>query len=115
MKGQWLGRFQTVGPNGMGTGNLLIDIDEVDGAYHGYAVLQSDQANLPIVFARFFTNNTAPQQNLSLNLLCLDPRNWEPAQWNDVSNLYPGVTFTPTANATLHYQNNTLNVSRLPR
>jgi hypothetical protein len=107
VKGQWLGRFQTVGPSGTGTGNLLIDIDEIDGAYHGYAVLQNDQANLPIVFTRFITINTAPQQNLSLNLLCLDPRNGEPVQSNDISNLYPGVTFTPTANATLNHQSNT--------
>ncbi len=110
MKGQWLGRFETTGPVGRGEGNLLIDIDEKDGVFHGYAVLQSDQGNLPIVFTRFITNNTASTQTRTVNLLCLDPRTWDPVDWAAISHLYSNVILAPNANVTLDYRGSTLQV-----
>ena len=92
MQGQWLGRYESTGPNGTQVGNILIDIDEVDDAYSGYAVVQNDQANLPIVFTRFVTRDKSHTHSLTLNLLCFDPRNQEPTEWSKVKSLYPGVT-----------------------
>jgi FRG domain len=112
VKGQWLGRFQTTSQAGQSAGNLLIDIDEVDGAYHGYAVLQNDQANLPIVFTRFVTPNLSPNQQLTQNLFCLDPRNHDVIDWAKVAHLFQGVTMANNANVTFSYQanSNTLQV-----
>ena len=114
LKGQWLGRFEAVENSGGGKneGNLLIDIDEIDGAFYGYAVVQNDLANLPITFTRFITDDTAPRQTRVVNMLCLDPRTWEPVQWSTVSHLYPvGFSVAPNAHVTLDYQGSTLQVN----
>jgi hypothetical protein len=110
MKGQWLGRFESSTPNAKAVGNLLIDIDELDDAYIGYAVVQNDQANLPIVFTRFITNDKSDKHQLSLNLFCLDPRNFDPTEWENIQNLFPGIVFAKNADVTLRYEKGLLNI-----
>lgn len=121
MKGQWLGRYQS-----NTQGSLLIDIDEVDSGYQGYAVLQSEQAGMPVVFTRFLTANHDPIQEMTVNLFCLDPRNLEPTDWSNVQQFFPGVTLDPTTDVKLKLENSelvvewtspngTVGTSRLPK
>jgi hypothetical protein len=110
MKGQWFGRYESDGANGKTFGALLIDIDEMDDGYAGYAIIQNDQANLPIVFTRVFTKDRAKTQKLSLNLSCLDPRTFDPVDWKQIQSLYPGVTLASNVDATITCQNGMLDL-----
>lgn len=105
MKGQWLGKYAS-----NTTGNLLIDIDEVEGRFHGYAVIQPDQQGMPIIFTRFLTDNISNTQELTVNLFCLDPRSFDPADWKTVEHFFPGTTLAETATAKLHDGGDTLEV-----
>jgi hypothetical protein len=78
---------------------------------NGYAVLQPDQTALPIVFIRFETPNTLPNQQFTLDLSCLHPQTHVPVPWANIAQLCPGVTFTQRANVTIAYQPGSLNVS----
>lgn len=96
MKGQWLGSYQS-----NTSGRLLIDADELDDGYQAYAVLQPENNALPVVFTRFRTTNKKLPLKFTANLFCLDPRNLEPVVWQDVQQLFPGVTLASNADVTI--------------
>lgn len=96
MKGQWLGKYQS-----NTTGDLLVDIDEFEGRFYGYAVLRPEQAGMPIVFTRFVLETAEPRQVITTSLFALDPNNLEPVNWNAVQQHYPGVVLYPNAEVTL--------------
>lgn len=106
MKGQWLGKYQS-----NTTGDLLIDIDEFDGRFYGYAVLRPEQTGMPIVFTRFITENNNPKQTKTVDLLALAPNSLEPVSWNTVQQHFPGVILHPQANVNLVLSGDELNVS----
>lgn len=103
MKGQWLGRFSSNDPTGQRAGIILVDIDEVDDHYEGYAVVQNDQQNLPIVFTRFMTSNKSRAHSMTLNLFCIDPRNGAISTWAAVAHLFPGTTPVSNVQASFEY------------
>jgi hypothetical protein len=105
MKGQWLGSYQS---NTNGT--LLVDIDELDDGYQGYAVLQPANAALPVVFTSFRSADKHLPLKFTANIFCLDPRNYEPVAWQNVQQFFPGVTLAPTADVTIDFQNGQLEV-----
>lgn len=106
MKGQWLGRF-----DGNNVGNILVDVDEVDGIYLAYVVIQADDGSLPIVFTRFQTKDTALPISLTVNVFCLDPRTLEPTEWDKVASLFPQITLPKTADATFSIVANRLEIT----
>jgi len=113
LQGQWLGEYQTTGPTEIVHGTLLIDIDAVEDHYVGYAVIGTDRHNWPIAFTRFITPDLSLRQTLTANLLCLDPRTYEPVPWQTVSHLFAGanVTLAPTADVSIVLVGTTLNVN----
>jgi hypothetical protein len=96
MRGQWLGRYQADT-----AGVILVDIDELDGRYLGYAVLRSDVGAAPIAFARFDVPR-ANQFTSTVQVFCLDHEG-NVRNWSEVSSRYPTYTFRSSVqvNATL--------------
>ena len=105
MKGQWLGAYQS-----NSSGRLLIDVDELDDCFQGYAVLQPTNGALPVAFTRFLTADKKLPFRFTANLFCLDPRNLEPVAWQDVQQLFPGITLAPNADVTIDLKNSQLEV-----
>lgn len=94
MQGQWLGSY-----SGNSSGDILIDIDEVDERLVGYGILRPDHQTAPqapVVFARFDVAK-ANQFSISIPVFCIDPRDGSIKTWSDVAALFPGYSVPQSA------------------
>lgn len=94
MKGQWLGRFE-----GTNTGEIMINIDEVEDYFAGVAYLLPTNTNIPGTVAYFKTKNQELKQDIEVNTFPIDPRDGFQTTWSAIQELFPDATHSDTAQA----------------
>jgi hypothetical protein len=107
MNGQWIGRY-----SGTNSGQLVIDLDDMDTHYEGRAFAYDDNPSLPGMCAFIKTPDKSSTFQLSLDLLPVDPRTGDPSSWDQLKTLFPQDVVSPRrAEVSISRNDYTLNVS----
>ncbi len=105
---QWIGNY-----SGQTNGVAVVDLDEIDGHYVGYAYLVNANRALPTVAVTFTTIGTPNFFKLNLTPQVVHPRTGELLSITDAQSLYSGVTFAKSVTADINLVGNTLQVNWL--
>ena len=107
MNGQWIGAY-----TGSNTGTIVIEIDDMDDHYFGYAHVYDSSRTLPNSFVVINAPKNTDKFSLNLQIYPLDPRNGMPTQWDQVKSLYSeDVIFPQTAEVHFDLSGDCLEVS----
>jgi hypothetical protein len=95
LSGQWLARY-----SGTNSGTLILDLDDIDGHYEGWAYAWDDNPALPGSMVFVLTQDERPDVHLSnIPVLAVNPSTAEPVAWETISERYPDVVFPKSATA----------------
>jgi hypothetical protein len=105
MNGQWKGTFS----DSNGSGNILINIDELETNYGGVAYLHPENVGLPRAAAFFRTKDkSASGQFRTDALLPLDPATWNVTTWEIVKDKFPNTVFSKYADVEFSFDEKSL-------
>jgi hypothetical protein len=92
MRGQWLGSYA-----GTNSGNAVVDVDEVDNRFIGYAYMYDSNVGLPSTRADInVAKPTGNSIHARLALSPLDPITGNVTTWAAIASRYPAGTQFPT-------------------
>jgi hypothetical protein len=106
MKGQWLGKYE-----GTNSGNMMLNIDEVDSCFEGVAYLIPVNTDLPGTVAYFQTKTQDLKQSAEVSTFPIDQRNGFQTTWNKIQELFPDATHSDTAKATFEVDGDNFRLS----
>jgi hypothetical protein len=106
MRGQWVGQY-----TGTNTGQIMVDLDERDDRFEGYAYLYDNIPSHPGLLARVATTNKSRISRLNVSVHPVDPHTGDATNWAQVSSNYPGITFPSNADVTFDWQGHALNIN----
>jgi len=92
MNGQWMGSY-----SGSNRGVIVIDIDDKQTHFSGYAHIYDGDSNLPSAFAFINAPKDTDKFSLTLNILPLHPQSGQPSEWNIIKDRYKNVSFPKSA------------------
>ena len=93
MKGQWVGNFQ-----GSSSGNIVINIDELDSCFQGIAYLIQDNHDIPNTAAYFRTADKSNSFKFSTsNLVPVNTWPGIPDNWDNLKQFYPNAVMPNVA------------------
>lgn len=106
MNGQWIGRY-----GGTHTGVLVIELDDRDTHYEGFACTYDDDLTLPNTYAAIGTAGKEKAIKQRLALYPIDPQTGQPTDWNSIAIRYPpGIRFPNSAEVSIETTEDTLRV-----
>ncbi|MEJ1438481.1 MAG: FRG domain-containing protein [Candidatus Sedimenticola sp. (ex Thyasira tokunagai)] len=107
MKGQWIGTYQ-----GSVDGELMVNIDEIDGHYEAVVYANPFDKSIPSSVAYIATKNKNRKQKSAAYVNPVDPRNGSQCKWEDIKSLYPeGVVHSDKAEVSLSIVKGKLHVN----
>lgn len=107
MRGQWLGKY-----SGTTSGNIMINVDEVDDHFEAVAYLRPSVETIPSSIATLATLDKSREQTASARVFPIDPRTGAQGDWNAIKSLYPeGVVHSSKSDVTLELLDNKLRIS----
>jgi len=118
MRGQWIGTFE-----GASKGDIVVEVDDVNGNYIGYAYLfdtSEHSENTPAIFASFATNARQSPAKIEAALHPVDPSTLEHTTWAEYIRQYgeglnkafgEGFVYGTVANADLTWSERSLSIS----
>jgi len=83
MKGQWIGKYK-----GSVDGNLMVNIDEVDGHFECVAYVTPFEKNIPASVAHIFTENNNSTQEVMAYVNPVDPTTGFQSKWEDIKDQF---------------------------
>jgi len=96
VRGQWLGKY-----DGSATGQMMINIDEIDDCFAGVAYMQPD-SHIPGTIVYLQTKNKGAEHSATAYTFPIDPRTGFQTSWNEIKALYPdGTSHSTTARVNL--------------
>lgn len=91
MRGQWMGTYQ-----GSNSGQIIVDIDEIDTAYSGVAYLNEQNTLLPRTAATFETLNKTNNQSFTAYVHPVNPHTLMIDNWENVRKFYGQNVIIPS-------------------
>jgi hypothetical protein len=84
MIGQWLGKYE-----GGTSGDLMINIDQVDLHFEGVAYITPYDGDIPISIAYITTEDTGTEHTTTAYIFPVHPRTGYQCKWDEIKHLYP--------------------------
>jgi len=106
LKGQWIGRAK-----GDNEGQIIINVDDRGTYYEGVAFLIPDNKLLPSSAGFFGTKTKKNKGKFIAHTVPIDPRNSLPTLWENIEQLYPGVSHSKEAQVNYHFEQNELHLT----
>lgn len=105
MKGQWIGRIK-----GDIEGQIIANIDDLEKNYGGVAFILPDKKELPVTAGFFQTLDKEAETNFKAYIMPVDPLTSQPCSWDNIQNLYPGITHSSEATVNIRFEENELHL-----
>lgn len=106
--GQWFGPY-----SGSNAGKALIDIDDMGAFYEISGYLYDNNNGLPSSSVFFRTSDKRVKFTASVDIRPIDPRSQEPTSRDNVTTIFPGVTFPSTADVVFNCDRDSLKIEWL--
>jgi hypothetical protein len=107
MKGQWTGKY-----TGTNFGTLLVNIDEVEDHFEGFAFIQPSDTTLPSSVAHFDTISLDKNQKVKAYISPMSPRTGFQGKWDDVKKDYSNdVSHSSAAELTIELKGKRLKIT----
>jgi hypothetical protein len=103
MKGQWIGR--TTGDQ---AGSIVLNVDDLGACFSGAAFTIPDAPGMPAAVGLFQTRDKSQDFTFTAATVPIDPRSQVPTRWEDIRDLYPGITHSTRADVTGRYERDSL-------
>lgn len=103
MKGQWIGR--TFGGQ---VGQIIVNVDDRGDYFSGVGFTLPDDENLPASAGFFRSQDKSKDFTFTAFLSPIDPRIGLPSEWENIQQLYPGISHSKTAAVSGHFEDNEL-------
>ncbi len=104
LRGQWLGPYTGSSTNGQ----LIVNIDEIDGKFIGRAYVCADTNTVPTTLALFSVSYE--QYTTTADLLSIHPHTSDRLLPKDLKVLYPNIRFSSKADISFTRTENTLTI-----
>jgi hypothetical protein len=103
LKGQWIGRTEGDLP-----GQIIINVDDLGKTYGGVAFVIPDKKGMPSSAAYFKTPDRKAKTVCKAFTAPIDPRTSLPTAWENIKNLFPGVSHSNEATVELCFEKDRL-------
>lgn len=107
LMGQWLGKY-----TGNASGEIMLNIDQVEDHHEAIAYLIPYQIDLPSTIAYFIIPEGHEKQKIHANLFPVDPRTGFQSTWSQLKDIYPSnIIHANTAEAEITAYKNNLTIT----
>ncbi len=91
-------------------GSIVINIDDVGSFYSGVGYIVPNNTALPSSVAFFNTKDKGETNKFKASIYPIDPRSHYQCEWEQIKDIYPGVTHSKEAEVTTRFKDNELHL-----